>query len=92
MTRPDDPRRHAPATERNREPIAKHLVELLVGARSVLEIASGSGQHAAYFAPRLPHVRWQPSDADADNLASIDAWAREAEVTNILPAVALNTL
>jgi hypothetical protein len=91
MTQPDDPRRHAPAAERNREPIAQHLVELLADARSVLEIAGGSGQHAAYFAQRLPHVCWQPSDGDPDNLASIDAWAREAGVTNILPAVPLNT-
>lgn len=91
MSQNEDPRRHAPATERNREAIAEHLVALLAGARSVLEVASGSGQHAAYFAQRLPHLRWQPSDADPSNLASIDAWVREAGVPNVSPAVVLAT-
>lgn len=72
-----DARAHAPATARNREPILAVLERLLPaaeGPKRVLEIASGTGEHAAFFAARLPHLRWQPSDADAAALASIGAW------------------
>lgn len=72
-----DARAHAPATARNREPILAVLTELLPaaeGPQRVLEIASGTGEHAAFFAARLPHLAWQPSDADAAALASIAAW------------------
>ncbi|NWN13568.1 DUF938 domain-containing protein, partial [Escherichia coli] len=64
-------RRHAPATERNRDPIAAVLAEELPVSGLVLEVASGSGEHCAYFAARFPGLAWQPSDPDAQALASI---------------------
>ncbi|MCB9669422.1 MAG: DUF938 domain-containing protein [Alphaproteobacteria bacterium] len=64
-------RRHAPATERNREPLLEVLAPRVRGR--VLEVASGTGQHARYFAERLP-VIWQPTDPDPANLESITAW------------------
>lgn len=73
-----DARLHSPACERNREPILRVLEAALPTHGLVLEIASGTGMHAAYFAPRLPSIVWQPSDTDAACLASIEAW-RSAE-------------
>ena len=67
--------RHAPATARNREPIRAALVDLLPAAPcSVLEIASGSGEHALWIARALPQVVWTPSEAGAEGLAAIEAW------------------
>ncbi|MEP9361098.1 DUF938 domain-containing protein [Sphingomonas sp. KR3-1] len=68
-------KRHAPATERNRDPIAAVLAEILPLAGLVLEIASGTGEHVAAFAARFPALDWQPSDPDAESLASIAAWS-----------------
>jgi len=73
----------APACERNRDYILAVLQKILTGARSVLEIGSGTGQHAAYFAPRLPHLRWQPTDLGS-NLDSIRAWREESGAPNLL--------
>lgn len=56
----------------------------------VLEIASGTGQHAVFFAERLPHLDWQPSDVDPDSRASIEAWRAESELSNVAPALALD--
>ncbi|MRG71132.1 DUF938 domain-containing protein [Alphaproteobacteria bacterium HT1-32] len=78
-----DPRRHAPATERNREPILAVLKTLITGPATILEIASGTGQHAVWFAGRLPDVTWIPSDADEEMRASVAAWARREKVRNI---------
>lgn len=66
-------RRHADATLRNRGPLLDVLRRHVRAGDRVLEIASGSGQHAVYFAPRLG-VTWQPTDADPAALASIEAW------------------
>jgi cyclopropane fatty-acyl-phospholipid synthase-like methyltransferase len=84
-------KRHAPATERNREPILAVLGPLLTspGTR-VLELASGSGEHAVWFARNLPHVTWQPTDVDPGARRSIDAWVAEAGIGNVLPAIALD--
>lgn len=76
-------KRYAPATDRNREPILAVLRDVLPSSGIVLEIASGSGQHAAFFAPRLPRVTWQPSDPDPAALASIEAWRAEAGASNL---------
>jgi SAM-dependent methyltransferase len=83
-------KRHAPATERNRRPILEVLRPLLRDGALVLEVASGTGQHAAFFAGELPGVVWQPSDADPDNLASIEAWRGEAALANLREAVVLD--
>lgn len=64
---------HAPAAERNRAPIADALAEMLPPG-PVLEIASGTGMHAAWCGARWPERPWWPTDLDADALASIDAW------------------
>jgi hypothetical protein len=83
-----DPRRHAPATLRNRDAILAVLQAELPPAGLLLEIASGSGEHAAFMAQQLPStLRWQPSDADASQLAGIDAHARAAATSNIEPAM-----
>ncbi len=82
------------ASERNREPILAALKRVLSGARLVLEIGSGTGQHAAYFAPELPHLRWQPSDV-AENLPGIREWGGEPielDVDGAWPAVAADAV
>jgi len=89
---PASARRHAPATDRNREPIVAVLARIFTRPGRVLEVASGSGQHAAFFGSKLSHVSLQPSDRDPELLASIDAWVREAGVTNVAPAVHLDVL
>jgi cyclopropane fatty-acyl-phospholipid synthase-like methyltransferase len=85
-----DARKNAPATERNRDYILKVLQSFVPADASVLEIASGSGQHATHFAKHFPEARWQPSDLSAENRASIDAWAQAEQVTNIQPALTLD--
>lgn len=83
-------RRHAPATLRNRDPILAVLRRVLPRAGTVLEIGSGSGEHAAYFAAALAPLRWQPSDASDSGFASIAAWAREHGATTMEPPVPLD--
>ena len=85
-----DPRRHAPATLRNRGPILEVLRQVLPAAGTVLEIASGSGEHAVFFADALPDLMWQPTDPDPDNRASIRAWIAETGVTNVTAPADLN--
>ncbi len=85
------PKRHAPATARNRQPILDVLETALPGAGLVLEIASGTGEHAAFMAPRLgPEIVWQPSEADLDALIDIDDHARESRCLTIRPALFLD--
>lgn len=83
-------KRHAPATVRNRDAIASVLTDWLPQAGTVLEIASGSGEHIVHFAATFPHLQWQPSDPDAAALTSIAAWSREAGLANIAPPIALD--
>ena len=71
-----DHRRHSAAAERNQGPILAELLRLLPAQGLMLEIASGTGQHAAHFAPALPGWQWQPSDGDPDSRASISAWCQ----------------
>ena len=85
----DDPRLVAPSAARNREPILAALGPHLPPAGLVLEIASGTGEHVAYFAAALPHLMWQPTDPVPERRASIDAHA--AGLPNIRPAIALDT-
>ena len=72
----------SPSCERNKEPILAVLREILTAPGLVLDIGSGSGQHAVHFARGLPHVQWQPTDV-AENLPSIDAWRAEAGLANL---------
>jgi len=83
-------RRSAPAAQRNREPIAEMLRDWLPAAGLVLEIASGTGEHAAFFAEQFPRVDWQPSDVHADALESIRAWRREAGLANLRDPVVID--
>ncbi|WP_298923314.1 DUF938 domain-containing protein [uncultured Ramlibacter sp.] len=82
--------RHSGAAERNREPIAQALRQLLPARGQALEIASGTGQHVAWFAAALPGWSWQPSDADPTMLASIAAWCAQAGVGNVLAPLQLD--
>jgi hypothetical protein len=70
----ETPRRHSPAAERNRAPILAELQRVLPPRGVLLEIASGSGQHAAYCSAGLPGWQWLPSEFDAASLPSISAW------------------
>jgi hypothetical protein len=81
---------HSPAAERNREPILAELRRLLPASGQALEIASGTGQHAAHFAAAMPGWRWQPSDADAASRASVAAWCQG--LPNVLPALPLDVM
>lgn len=76
-------RRHAPATQRNREPIAAVLQERLPTAGRVLELASGTGEHAAYFAERFPQVTWQTSEPDPELRRSILAHRQTSQAVNL---------
>ncbi len=92
---PPDPRRHMPATLRNRDAILAVLREVVPKQGMLLEIASGSGEHAAFMAPQLAPLTWQPSDYESDHLASIDAYAADSMFAhggsgNILPAIRLD--
>ena len=88
----DDSRQFAPAAQRNREPILAVLREVLPAQGLVLEVASGSGEHAVHFAAAFPKLTFQPSDPDPAALASIDAWARESALPNLQPAVRLDAI
>ncbi|MBI5613089.1 MAG: DUF938 domain-containing protein [Gammaproteobacteria bacterium] len=81
----------SPACDRNKEPILAVLKEILPASGRVLEIGSGTGQHAAYFAARLPQLIWQPTDLPA-NFPSIRAWAAEAGLSNVREPLALDVL
>jgi SAM-dependent methyltransferase len=83
-------KRHAPAADRNRGPILEVLLRVLPARGLVLELASGSGQHALHFAAALPDLTWQPSDPDPTARASIDAYAAEAALPNLRPAIAVD--
>lgn len=78
-------RRQAPAAARNIGPIGDVLADWLPSGGSVLEVASGTGEHALAFARRFPTLAWQPSDPDPEALASIEAWGREGPPNLLAP-------
>lgn len=78
-----DARQYAPATQRNREPILKILSEVLPTNSNVLEIASGTGEHAIFFASELKSCRWIPSDVNSLATESIVAWKNACPVDNL---------
>lgn len=81
----DDARQYAPATQRNREPILEVLRRVLPMQGLVLELSSGTGEHATFFAPHFPGLIWQPSDPDPAARASIAAWTKTTGATNVRP-------
>lgn len=76
-------KRTAPSAERNQQHILEVLIEVLPPSGTVLEIASGTGQHSAFFASRLPNLTWQPSDRDDMALDSIRAHVADAQLDNL---------
>ena len=86
----DDPRRHSPAAERNGPPILAALQRLLPPTGLLLEIASGTGQHAAFLSEGLPGWQWQPSDVEPGALPSIAAWCQGLD--RVRPPIRLNVL
>jgi len=89
MTDPD-PRLHYPSAVRNRDAILGVLREVLPERGRVVEIASGSGEHSAYFAPHFPSLTWQPTDLDPGVLASISAHAAASGADNFEAPVVLD--
>jgi SAM-dependent methyltransferase len=86
----DHSRRFAAATARNREPILAVLRRVFPEQGTVLEIASGTGEHAVHFARNLPGIVWQPSDNDDDALASIEAWREREQLPNLRDPVRID--
>lgn len=90
MNTPDDARQYAPATSRNREPILEVLKRVLPPTGTVLEVASGTGEHAVFFAPRLSPRKWLPSDPNPQLRASIAAWRTRNPASNLYPPLDLD--
>ena len=86
----EDARRSAPAALRNREPIAEVLREWLPERGLVLEVASGTGEHAVHFAEAFPGLAWQPSEVHADALRSVRAWREAAGLANLREPLAID--
>jgi SAM-dependent methyltransferase len=85
-----DGRLWSPSAERNRQPIAEVLSRVLPQSGLVLEVGSGTGQHAVHFARVMPQLTWQPSEQDADCLRSISAWASIEGLPNVRPPLYLD--
>jgi SAM-dependent methyltransferase len=92
MPDPSDARRFSPSTARNRDPILDVLKQALPASGLVLEIASGTGEHAVHFAAHLPALAWQPTDADPVARESIAAWRAASSLPNVRPPLALDVL
>ena len=82
--------RSAPAAARNHAPILRVLRDRLPRSGRVLEIASGTGEHAVWFSGALPGVIWQPTDPDPEALRSIAAWRDTTDRPNLLPPLPLD--
>ena len=81
-----------PSSERNKQPIVEVLRRVLPSSGTVLEIASGSGQHAVFFSENLPGITWLPTDIDEERMASIRAWRDESSCSNLLGPRRLDVL
>ncbi len=86
----NDQRRSAPAALRNRDPILDVLRGVLPAHGTVLEIASGSGEHVVHFARHLPNLTFQPSDPDPAALESIAGWIAESSANNVRRPVVID--
>jgi len=80
----------SPAADRNKQPILETLQRVLPERGMALEIASGTGQHATWFAAGLPGWQWQPTDLQASAMATIAAWTEQSGVRNVLPPMRLD--
>ena len=87
---PDDVRFRAPAVGRNRDPILEVLRDVLPRSGTVLELASGSGEHIIHFAEDMPDLTWLPSDIDPEALGSIKAWRAHSGLSNIHLPISLD--
>ena len=76
-------KKYASATQRNRQPILKVLKHYISAKSNILEIASGTGEHAVFFASQFPDCQWYPSDRDPQLRASIQAWKEERSIPNL---------
>jgi SAM-dependent methyltransferase len=85
-------KRHAPACERNRNPILEVLQDLLPSEGTVLEIAAGTGQHAEFLSGHFPKLKWQPTDRDPTALASIASYQEEAGHPNLQAPTLLDVM
>lgn len=85
-----DPRQQSPSVARNREAILAVLRRVLANEARVLELASGTGEHAVFFAKALPGVRWQTSDPDPNARESIGAWINAEGAANVLAPRAID--
>ncbi|VAV87576.1 SAM-dependent methyltransferases, partial [hydrothermal vent metagenome] len=83
-------RLNAPAAERNAPAITEMIRQHAAPTGKALEIASGTGQHVVAFAAALPGLAWQPTEIDAARRHSINAWAKQADLPNLHPAIALD--
>ena len=83
---------HSAAADRNKQPILEVLQRVLGARGTALEIASGTGQHAAWFAAALPNWTWQPSEADAELLPAIAARIAQVGLANVLPPLLLDVM
>src|SRR5689334_16819394 len=83
-------RLRSPSTARNREPILTVLQRVLPPKGRILELASGAGEHAVFFATAMPAITWQPSDLGADERASIAAWIEADQLTNVRPPIEID--
>ncbi|MEZ5995370.1 MAG: DUF938 domain-containing protein [Hyphomonadaceae bacterium] len=86
-----DARQYAPSAARNRDAILEQLARVLPARARVLEIASGSGEHAVFFAAALPGVDWRPSDPDPAARESIKAWSEASRAPNVRAPLAIDT-
>ncbi|CCH67638.1 FIG00813825: hypothetical protein [Richelia intracellularis HH01] len=82
MRLPDN-RKYAPAVQRNREPILEILEQVLPSQGTILEISSGTGEHAVFFAPRLRPRIWQTSEPDVSSRESVVAWIKNSPTDNL---------
>ena len=73
----------AQSCEENKSAILKELTTIFSNSKKLLEIGSGTGQHAVYFSAHLPHLKWQPTDLE-ENISGINLWQQEAGLENIL--------
>ncbi|MGB5770060.1 MAG: DUF938 domain-containing protein [Crocosphaera sp.] len=83
-------KQYAPATQRNREHILEVLLRVLPPSGNILEVASGTGEHSIFFAPKFSPRQWIPSDPNAISRDSIEAWRKESLIENIHPPLNIN--